>query len=223
MRQLMQVVRSVLVLMIAYYAIGTVVNILDSGLQAVFPGSQPNSTTGQIPGPGWLLWHIVEIGMITVASAYCAALMVGRAELLHVSILGAWMLLVGVGTYAAMGDRWPEWFRLGLAVVPVPAVLLGGCLRIWQRRKQAGKGETTRPRHIVRRAVLWGIVLALLLGAHFYQTDPYYRHVSIRQVFWFFELPILVGVGAGLGYFVGRWRRAKYARETIESPGQTGT
>lgn len=219
----MQVVRSIVVLIIAYYAIGTVVGIVDSGLHAVFPGSQPDLTTGRLPWPGWLVGHIVEVGIIAVASAYCAALMAGRAELLHVCILGAWMVLVGLGTYAVMGERWPVWFRAGLALVPVPAVLLGGFLRIRQRNARSRGSDADRRIHIVRRAVLWGIALAILLGAHYYQNNPYYRrHVSIRQVFWYFELPILVTAGAALGYSVGRWRRAKHPVKTAESSAQTG-
>jgi len=209
MKQVMQILRSLVVLIIAYLAIGTVVGIVDGGVQALFPNSMPDPASGQLPASGWLLWHVGEVGLITVASAYLAAVMVGRAELLHIVILGAWMLLVGLATYAQMAGRWPTWFAVGMVAVPIPALLLGWYLRV--RRKRAQGSQTDKTHHMVARATLWGLGLALLLAAHDYQNDPMYRrHFSIRDVFWFVELPFLLIAGAAIGYAVGVWRRSKH-------------
>src|SRR5260221_13437837 len=215
----MQALKSIGVLVIAYFAIGTVVGVLDGGLHAVFTQSLPDQTSSRLPDSGWLLWHIGEVGLITLNSAYLAAFMVSQAEWLHISILGAWMVLVGLANYGLSAHQWPTWFSVSMIVVPVPAVLLGGYIRIRLKRAQDQKRQQEETHHLVRRAVLWGIGLAILLRAHDYQHDPMYRrHFSIRSVFWVVELPVLVGIGACLGYVVGRWRGARNMNVTAGPP-----
>ncbi len=122
---------SVLAVLAGYVTTAVAVVAADSTLGAVFPGAfpEPAAPGALSPAPGWLAVILLYSFVFAVAGGYVAAWVARRAERRHALALGLLMEALTLAEWYATRGLRPTGYHLLLALLPIPATLLGGLLR----------------------------------------------------------------------------------------------
>jgi len=120
-------VRSILAVLGGWIAVGVLVVITDLVLGRIYPQAY---VEGKIP-PDFLsaLSLATSIGY-SIAGGWLTARIAARRKWNHVWALVAWGLLMGIVSAMLTWGKIQHWQQIGLIVGWIPAVILGGYLRI---------------------------------------------------------------------------------------------
>jgi hypothetical protein len=106
------------------------------------------------PGGGGLLVLLGSYAACSALGGFVTALVAGRSEVRHSLSLGLVFLTIGLASTAffllvpqavpaaeagAAAQQLPPWFAVVSLAQVVPATVLGGCLRVWQRLLWPGR------------------------------------------------------------------------------------
>ena len=132
LRSILAVIAGSVVWMIT--ALGT-----DSVLMALAPAWFDGN--GRVESVPVLLFMAFYSLLFSVLGGYVTALLARRREVLHAFILGLLQLAMGIAATVKFYDTAPFWYHALFLVLLVPANVLGGQLRVMQKRKQARGGR----------------------------------------------------------------------------------
>jgi hypothetical protein len=135
--------RSILAVLAGYLTLAAAVVAVDFSLGTLFPGAfpEPVEPGARPPTAGWLGVILLYSSVFAVLGGYVAAWVARRSERLHALAFGLLLEAMTLAEwYATRGWR-PAWYHALLALLPIPAALLGGWLR--SRRAPGGAAAPT--------------------------------------------------------------------------------
>lgn len=135
LRSVLAVAAGVIVWMVT--ALGTDRIVLNVFAEHVLEG-------GRVENTGMLLLTLGYATAFEVLAGYVTAWVAGRAEMQHALALALVQLTFGVIATIVFLETAPLWYHVGSLALVIPAVMLGGMLRVLQRRRRAGRATAAR-------------------------------------------------------------------------------
>ena len=90
-----------------------------------------------LPSLGFMLFSLGYGGMMAVVGGYVtAAIAAPQTELKHTLALAAFVGVMALVSMAMAQGQEPFWYQLANLFIAIPAVILGGSLKGWQRRSK---------------------------------------------------------------------------------------
>jgi hypothetical protein len=125
-------VRSVLAVLGGWVAVGVLVVVTDLVLGRMYPQSY---VAGKIPPDSLSALSLATSILYSIAGGWLTALIASRRKWTHVLALVAWGLLMGIASAIFTWGQTQHWYQIGLILGWIPAVLLGGYIKIGGRHQ----------------------------------------------------------------------------------------
>ena len=120
-------VRSILAVLGGWMAVGVLVVVTDLVLGRMYPQAY---VAGKIP-PDYLSALSLATSIVySIAGGWLTALIAAKRKWTHVWALVAWGLLMGIASAIFTWGQIQHWYQIGLILGWIPAVLLGGYIKI---------------------------------------------------------------------------------------------
>ncbi len=109
--------------------------IMVAGVVGLFAIAHPESDG--LPSREFMLFSLGYGGCLAVIGGYVTAAIAPQSEFKHALALAAFVGVMSLVSMAAAQGQEPLWYQLANLFIAVPAVVLGGYLRGWQRRRES--------------------------------------------------------------------------------------
>jgi hypothetical protein len=120
-------VRSIMAVLGGWMAVGVLVVITDLVLGRMYPQAY---VAGRIPPDSLSALSLATSIVYSIVGGWLTARIAARRKWNHVCALVAWGLLMGIASAVFTWGKIQHWHQIGLIVGWIPAVILGGYLRI---------------------------------------------------------------------------------------------
>jgi hypothetical protein len=131
-------IRSVLSVLGGWISVGVLVVLTDLVLGRIYP---QDFVAGKMP-PNWLSALSLATSLLySIVGGWLTAHFAAQWKWKHVTALVAWGLLMGIISTIFTWGQMQSWHLIGLIVGWIPAVLLGGYLRIGRKDTESNQPE----------------------------------------------------------------------------------
>jgi ABC-type multidrug transport system permease subunit len=110
------------------------------GMDAVMMAIVPHlyDANGKVESLPLLLFSMTYSLLFSVLGGYVTALVAKRKELQHALALGVLQFVMGIAATIKFFDTAPLWYHVVFLTLLIPAILVGGQLRMMQKRRRFG-------------------------------------------------------------------------------------
>lgn len=109
------------------------------GMDAVLMAIAPNFfDAGKVKSLPLLLFMMTYSLLFSVLGGYVTALVARRKEMQHALALGLLQFAMGFAATIKFFDTAPLWYHVVFLTLLIPAILIGGQLRLMQKRRRSG-------------------------------------------------------------------------------------